>query len=227
MEDYKIIREKNNIYKIIFANPEIILIKSLTKTNIINGATVTDDFMTIKFKASNVKTFEEYKQTQLKINGSQKFKISTTTQLVESLTKQLTFLIESYSHTFIGYNTEDLIVIDENKFIFLGSSLMREIDMETGNILISHPFTSQDFFLSPELQIIKTIPSYVNFKTTYFSLACLIINCLDPENTKNQNTKSEEFTVFLSTLPIKDTRLFWFLSRCILANPKKRELLFI
>ena len=48
----------------------------------------------------------------------------------------------------------------------------------------------------------------------------LLISC--------ENDKKEEVTLkHLDTHPIKDTKLYWLLSRCLLEDPNKRSIIFI
>jgi hypothetical protein len=228
-DDYKIIEDhKNkNTYSIIFNSPEEILIKSLTKSKIITGATVLDDYSSIKFKATSIKTFKQFKQEQIEANGTKK-RLSTQTaaKILINLLAQLKYLQTHFSQTFIGYNEKDLIVIDETRFAFLAPELLYKIDRFKNAILISHPFLEANFFLSPELYSIKELPSYVNYKTTYFSLAYLIMNNLAPNST-SLNPGTNEIMSAVDELPICRTKLYWFLSRCLNPDPERREAIFI
>ena len=48
--------------------------------------------------------------------------------------------------------------------------------------LISYPFSKEDFYVSPELLNLNELPSYVDYKTGYFSLGCLILYALLSDN---------------------------------------------
>jgi len=220
-ENVKIIKDKNSsLFKIELLYSDAKLINSLIKTKIIQGATSTDDYCTLKFKASSVKPLKEFR----------KLTINETITLVANLSQQLKHLITQENRTVLGYAPENIIVIDEKKFAFLGSELFTKIE-DDNNILISYPFTTDDFYVSPELLNVKELPSYVHYKTAYFSLACLAIYVLLSESVfynEYLNDKNPETILkFLNLHPVKDTRLYWLLSRCLVEEVEKRSILFI
>jgi hypothetical protein len=219
-ENVKIIKDNNSLFRIELINSDAKLINSLIKTRIIQGGTATDDYRTLKFKASSVKSLKEFK----------KLTINETTTLVANLSQQLKYLITHEYHTVLGYAPENIIVIDEKKFAFLGSELFAKIE-DDNNILISYPFTTDEFYVSPELLNVKELPSYVHYKTAYFSLACLAIYVLLSEsvfyNEYLNNKNPETILKFLNLHPVKDTKLYWLLSRCLVEEAEKRSILFI
>jgi hypothetical protein len=228
--DYlKIIEEKNKIFKIIFEYPNAVLINSLIKTRIIQGGTSTDDYRILKFKADTVKSLSQFQEEKQKERGKKSLNTNEIASLVSNLSSQLELLL-SYSYTVIGYNPNYTIVINDKKFAFLGSELINRV--EDNMILISSPFTSKDFFLSPELSEIKELPSYIHFKTSFFSLGCLILHVLLSEDEfyneylKNEN-KTLDIEMLLNLHPIKNTKIYWLLSRCLIKEPKNRSILLI
>jgi hypothetical protein len=101
-------------------------------------------------------------------------------------------------------------------------------------IQISYPFSQNDFFISPELLKIKEIPSYIHYKTCYFSLGLFILYIL----TNNDEMYSEylkgyendryiKISEWLETVHIKNTKLYFVLSRCLNKIPENRKILFI
>jgi len=98
-------------------------------------------------------------------------------------------------------------------------------------IQISCPFTANDFYVSPELLNINKLPSYVHYKTSYFSLACLIIYSLSSNDKfykEYLNDKQPDRIIeILNNHPIKNTKMYWLLSRCLVEDPKNRSILFI
>ena len=206
------------------------LLNSLIKTRIIQGATATNDYKEIKFKAQSVKTFKIFKEEQKKVIGSDSLSINLAALMVSTLVMQLDYLISKESCTIIGYNEENIIVINDKKFAFLGSEYVTEID-ENEISQISYPFFTNDFFVSPEMLNINSLPSYIHYKTAYFSLACLIISTLSSNDDfykdylKHQ--QSEKILEHLNTHPIKETKLYWLLSRCLVREPKNRSILLI
>jgi hypothetical protein len=224
-DEYKIIYDTNKlIYRIEFQYPNPILINSILKTKLILGAIRDEDYKIIKFKANSVISLQQFQRE----NHNQK--TNTTTLLINSLTKQLQYLIRQENHTIIGYSLENTIVINGQKFIFLGTELLKEID-EKEEILISRPFTKNDFFITPELQKIKSLPSYIHYKTAYFSLGCLAL-CILMGNTEfyDEYLENQNPSLLINSLqshPSQNTKIYWLLSRCLLEEPKQRSILFI
>jgi len=219
-DEYKIIKH-NNTYRIDFDFPQEELINSLVKTRIINGAISTNHYKSIKFNASSVKRFDELKEC---------LSIEMVAYLLSSLSIQLDYLITSYSKTILGYKPNNIIIINNTKYIFLSGELIVDID-EDEQILISYPFNSKTFFNSPELLDIREIPSFVHYKISYFSLGCIIIYALllddefYVEYLKEKNCKI--ILNYLNNHPIKNTKIYWLLSRCLVEDPKKRSILLI
>jgi len=210
------------IFKIIFAYPSRALINSLIKTKIIQGGTATDDYKTLQFKANTVTTLIK--------NSKSTNKVPLATQMTSSLATQLNYLITVESRTIIGYAPDNIIIINGKKSAFIGSEWVAEIEGEL--FQLTYPFGPSDFFVSPELFQVKELPSYVHYKTAYFSLACLIARVLlgDEHEYYQEYLKSknpETILAYLTNHSINGTKLYWLLSRCLMDDPRKRSILFI
>ena len=221
----------NSTYIIEISAPNKALINSLVKTNIIQGASVTDDYKEIRFKVQSVKTLKTFIEEQIKIRGCEYLPINIVALMIRSLVMQLSYLISKESCTILGYSPENIVVINDKKFAFLGSEYVTEID-DNEITQISYPFFTNDFFVSPEMLNINKLPSYIHYKTAYFSLACLIISTLLSSNDefykdylKHQNP--EKIIEHLNSHPIKGTKLYWLLSRCLVKDSKNRSILLI
>ena len=115
------------------------------------------------------------------------------------------------------------------QFLFLNDHLMFEVD-DDGALIIDHalPVPSKAkakyAFMSPELRHLVKAPAplSVHFKTIYYSAAQLIIYfllnvvVLDPlpDNVEVLN-------------PIKSTKLYWFLLRCLNPVPDQRKYIYL
>jgi serine/threonine protein kinase len=240
-ECLKIIQDKNNktMYKIEFNYPCPALIRSLTKTHIIQGGTITDDYTTLRFKALSVKTFPQFMEEQSKVRGSPILSINLAANMLSSLTAQLSHLITKESKTIIGYAPENIIVINDETSAFLDSELIAEIDPVGKEMAtISCPFKVTDFFASPEILKIKELPSQIHYKTSYFSLGCLLLYALtggsfaltggdDFYKKYLKELKCSKIHEYLNQLHFKNTTFYWLLSRCLVEEPEKRSILFI
>jgi serine/threonine protein kinase len=149
--------------------------------------------------------------------------------MISNLSAQLSYLISKESQTIIGYSPENIIVLDGETFAFLDSELVAEIDPVGKEMAtISCPFNVTDFFASPELLKITELPSYVHYKTSYFSLGCLLLYALTEckEDFYKEYFKDKSYEC-LTKLHFKNTKLYWLLSRCLVEEPEKRSILFI
>lgn len=234
--DYlNIIEENGNIFKINFLYESSLLINSLLKTKIIQGGTSSNNYKMLKFKAKSVKTFREFRSEENIKNGSLKINVNTIATILSNLVCQLSYLIRMGNQIFIGYDLNDLIVINNNRFIFLGCEYLSDI-CENGMTLISFPFSRNGFFVSPELLEIKEIPSYTHYKTCYFSLGLFILYILTNNDEmyndylnicKDEKERCTKVKEWLNTIHIKDTKLYFLLSRCLIDNPRSRNIFFI
>jgi hypothetical protein len=222
--DFSILQDKQtrHLYTIEFAshtndNNTQLLLESIIKPKILLGTTITNDYKTIQIKATSIKTLSQYKKLLKKKH--QQYNYEIILKMLIDLTRQLEYLIKK-KVTFIGYHAENIIIIDDNKFFYLSDEHLYNINKET--ITITSPFSKDDFVLSPELTKITEIPSKVHYKTSYYSLACLIISNFISEEDESENTLNT-----LNTTHIKGTKLYYLLERCLVLQPNKRSILFI
>jgi len=223
------ISEEKKVFTIFFKHPNQLIIDSLIKTRIIQGAASSEDYKILKFKANKVETFNQYQNEQKKQKGSLKLTVNTAASMVSTLASQLNYLVAITSHTILGYAPKDILVINDNKFVFIGTESMTEI--EETNVLVSCPFLETDFFVSPELLKVKELPSYIHYKTAYFSFGCLIVYALlgdDEFYTEYlKNKEVDKIVEYLNNHTIKDTKLYWLISRCLVEDPEKRSILYL
>ena len=225
-KDLKIFKNSvNNIFKIEFKKSNPVLLLSLKK--FIKGSTCSDDYLLLTFKACSVEMLENDR------NKTEKPSVHMVANMVSTLAGQLSFLISEYYMTFLGFNTEKILVIDGSIFLCLDTELMYEIDEQ--NITIYTPFTSNDFFFSPQIKSATKLPLTVHYKTAYFSLGCLLLYVLLSYN----NAFYQEYLIsdslnmqkimnkYLTNHPIKDTKLYWLVERCLVEEPENRAILFI
>ena len=240
IDDVKIrVDDQTGIFRIDFTHPSPSLIRSLVKTKLIQGATSTSDYKTIQFKATSVKSFAQFQSDLKAATGASNLPISIAAHMTGCLTQQLKYLISTESRTILGYAAANVIVINDKKFAYLGSEFVSEIkpiDPDQDNNLdnrtqICYPFSPTDFFVSPELLRITELPSYVHYKTAYFSMACLIIYALlnntDFYTEYLQHRQADKIIAALHPHPINETKLYWLLSRCLLEDPERRSILLI
>lgn len=195
------------------------LFRSLTKTKILQTATILDNGMSLIMKAHSIKTLDDYTR--------EKLSYSLSLKMVYYLSKQLSYLIDYESKSFYTYDPKNILVIDNNFFLYLSLDHLK--DMKNDNIHIYHPIkyprrgkietsigssfedsNSVNYYLSPELTNVKTIPIIIHYKTIFYSLGLLLIDFLSS-----------------SINSIKDTKLYYFIKRCLKHSPSERYLLYI
>jgi len=210
-----------HVYSIYFETSNPILIHSLIKTHILRGATYSDDYTSIRFTAYSVQKFNDTLKTNMPTQ-----KVAT---MVATLGAQLKYIEDEYCHTFLGFNTENIIVIDD-KYVFLDVEMLVEIDDKNNTTMIYSVDGLGDTFLSPELKNIRGFPIKVHYKVAYFSLGCLLCYALLGDHTfykEYLSSESNSIIHFLDVHPIKDTKLYWLLERCLIEEPEKRSIIFI
>lgn len=231
-DEFHIWRDKKcSIFKIEFKNNAYKIINSLIKTRIISGASTDDSYKIIKFKAESVKSLKEFLEYSMGKHGKIGLIVPDIAKMIRSMSLQLSYLLENEFSTIIGYNPENIIVINDEKFAFLGSELVAKLDEDTEHAMISCPFITSDFFVSPELLNIREIPAYVHYKTSYFSLACLILFGIsgDDEFYRDFLThkQPEKILDILNNHPIKSTKIYWLLSRCLVEEVNNRSIILL
>lgn len=234
INDYYSITKEKQLYTIEFKYPAYEIINSLIKTRIIRDGITDDSHTIIKFKATSVKTLEQHQANHKNKYGKSNFRANELAHVIQSLTIQLDYILTYENSTILGYNPKDIIVIDNEKFACIGSELVAKIDFVRNEMaMISSPYSSSDFFFSPEMLIIKELPSYIHFKTTYFSLGCLLIYTLEGndefyKNYLNDTTQwLEKLLEPLTNHSIKNTKLYWIILRCLKEEPTERSLIYI
>jgi hypothetical protein len=227
--DFKILQNERNpsIFFIIFFKNSKALINSITKTKILLGTTIYNNFTSFSFKATSVKTFKQYQEYLKTKNGSINMPYNEILKMIYNLTTQLKYVIENENMSFIGYNPENIIVFDNNKFAYISSEHLFKVN--NGFINITYPFTKTDFFMSPEILSIKELPHNICYKSSYYSLGGLIIYSLIPNNEFNNDNEHDVNNIekIMDSLSIKGTKLFGLLKRCFLKEPIKRSIIFI
>lgn len=213
--DFDIYQDKNKstIFTIISKkhnnNNKIQLFNSIANSEIINSSTILNDeynHSKLIIKASSIQTFKNFKEKQTKISGSNKLSQKVILSLIYSLSKQIFFLLNNESTCFYKIDIDNILVIDNSKFIYLSCEDLK--DVKEKNIYIYAPISKNNGFLSPELLDTSSIPIIISYKTIFYSLGLLILDNI---------TKEMQI----------ETKLYYFLERCLRRQPNERYLLYI
>jgi len=111
------------------------------------------------------------------------------------------------------------------QFLFLNDRLIFELD-EDGTLIVDHALTKpKHAFMSPELSEwlqAQQSQAQLNFKTVYYSVAQLVIYFL-----LNVDRIPHDADDIAYLNPIKSTKLYWFLLRCLNPVPAQRKYIYI
>ena len=141
--------------------------------------------------------------------------------MIHYLSKQIAYL-ETNLLAFIGYNLEDILVINDDTFLIANTSRLLKIESSTNYINIYSPI-GKPYFSSPELNELTKLPSKIDYRANYYSLGALILFC--STNIYIFAELKEDDRDILK--PIHYTKIYWFLRRCFHETCNKRILLFI
>jgi hypothetical protein len=178
----------------------------------LNSSHYDEELETIFFSAESILTFKEYILSRP----------SNYIKMIDDLTKQINYL-HKIDYGFYGFDVNDVLIIDNN-FIFCSAEYLLPLDQDA--IIFDSPI-KMPYFSSPELFKLTNLPAEVNYKCIYYSLGVLVVLCVLNKYllVGNEIKTAEEIDVILT--PIKGTKIYWFIKRCIHEDILKRTLLFI
>jgi len=193
---------------------------------------------TTSFEARDVMTLKEYLQR----SSNHATELYATLCLLRDLGRQMQALL-SGGHGIACFSVDDVVIITHREsdafthsapestlgpnpqFLFLNDRLIFEVDENDGTLLIDRALNAnaKDAFVSPELAAAEQEQEqpHVHFKTAYHSAAQLLIYFLLGPKSKNESDPS------LNLNPIKGTKLYWFLLRCLNRVPSERNYVYV
>jgi len=202
---------------------------------------------TASFEARTVMPLKEYLQ---RCNHATELYVALC--LLRDLGRQMQALL-SGGHGIACFSVDDVVIIahresdafthsdpestlgPDPQFLFLNDRLIFEVDESDGTLLIDRALnatatanaTAKNAFVSPELA--EEPLTRVHFKTAYHSAAQLLIYFLLGPSFKQgiiRDSMSLNGTS-LNLNPIKGTKLYWFLLRCLNRVPSERSYVYV
>jgi len=137
-------------------------------------------------------------------------------KLIYDLTNQILYL-KKLGYSFYGFDLNDILVVDE---LFMFCSTQYVLPLVNESIIFYSPI-KQAYFSNPELYNLTTLPSEISYKCCYYSLGTLVIYCL----LNAYINRSEQIEKVIE--PLYNTKIYWFIKRCLDSDINKRELLLI
>jgi hypothetical protein len=222
MRNFSIIQNNElSVYTISFSTRSEDIIKSIIHTNQLPDASVTNDYKSIIFKASSVKSFDTYCAKNFETRGVSKIRYNEMLSMIRGLSKQLYYLIHIRQKCFLLYTLENLLVIDDVKFVYVSNDHLLTIDPSSETLLLTFPLPKTVGFLSPEILSANIIPCKINYKTIYYSLGLLVLYGLTGLN------ETDSVDAIIKELNGLGSKIFGFVKRCLDKDLNSRCLLFI
>ena len=233
--------------------------KSLLDSKILTGSSINSSYSAISFYASSVVKLKDWLLACGSGGsggscGANRMSYNSAIHLIYSLSKQQKYL-ENNKLGFVCFNVDDIVVIDDSKFICVNPSLCEEIfrtpSASSGVMTLCRPFNRAHCFCSPELLRMDSLPASVHYKTSYYSLGLLAVFCLFGYDGRtpsaasgnygvqsltfdtlrsvygSQHCSSDLQQVYVSLQPILHTKLYFYLLRCLSLHAENRHLFFV
>ena len=223
--NYKLSKQKirKNYYNgnIEFITTQKKLINSFIKSELLNNAIAEDNYKNVYFKCSSMCLLQDIYEHLKPIN---------IYKMIYDISSQMRYLLEDENSVFIGFNPRHILVVNEDTYLYINGEYLEKID-DQENIEIKYPPKIEDYILAPELYEIIELPCKINYKCSYYSVGVLylyIFKIIETMDTQPVNTNDiEEITQLLKTLSISNTKIFYFLQRCLQKNPVNRQIIFV
>lgn len=189
-----------------------------TIINMLKNAYYDNETETIIFTAENIKPLKNI----LFNKNDNKMGLNQCIKMIDELTKQISYL-KTINYGFYGFDINDILVIDG---IFLFCNTQYLFPLYKDNFLFIEPL-SQPYFSSPEIIKLTILPTEINNKCSYYSLGVLVVFCLLNNYLLVSNELKTPKEIENIMKPIFNTKIYWFLKRCLEPNLEKRVLLLI
>ena len=125
--------------------------------------------------------------------------------------------LEQKEKAILSFSLDDITVIDENIFFFVNTGKI--LPILNNEITLKMPISMKQSFLTPDVDW-KHLPIKAHFNTGIYSFALLVIYATTKIN--YQKKINDDFFN-----PIYQTKLYYFLLRCLNDNPEERQFLYI
>lgn len=213
MPEFKLVKISEFTYSLkIYDEHALVLYQSIKK--VMKSIHYDEEKSIIFFSAENAITFKEY------LSEHRTYK--KCIKMIDDLTKQMIYL-KKIGYGFYGFDINDILTID-NTFIFCSTKHLLPITED--KIIFYFPIKTP-CFSSPEIIKLTSLPSEITYKCSFYSLGALVVFYLLNNYllVGNEIKSVEEIENIL--LPIYNTKIYWFIKRCLEENMHNRVLLLI
>jgi hypothetical protein len=217
---FKIIDNKFIDNKFIDKNNEIANNKIMYKSilNIIPSAQLDSFTNSLFISCEKIISLKKY----LFSLSNKRLTYETCIKLIDDISKQLTYLYK-YDYGCYGFDVNDILKID-NYFIIGSSKYLCPI---TDDMFYFYYPIEMPYFSSPELIQLTVLPFEIDYKCSFYSLGVLVVYSLLNVYLLVGNEIMTTNDINKVLLPLKNTKIYWFIIRCLDENVNKRTLLLI
>lgn len=216
---------------IYFSNPQETFCRALLAAKTMDSIVVSPDFTTLSFSIRNG-SFRPFprvancSQSQAARHGPDVapiFSYSACVRMIAALGRQISSM-EQLHHTFAWLDCRDMYLVN-NTCVYLGIDSMCALnthtqDAEHFTLSSMIPPPQPSLFLAPEIRGAERLPSRFSRTAVYHSLGSFANYCLSGDN-------EDTFVSTSFGRSIVDTKLYWFVLRCMHTMPDKRLMLFV
>ena len=220
MKHYELTNINDYTYQLtIYGNNDNIIPLYKVIKKIIKSAHYDSESNSLFFSAENVLSFKEH----LLLHNKTQRSYRTCIKMIDDLTRQMLNL-KQLGYSFYGFDIQDVLTIDNN-FIFCSTEHVLPLTEEDTLLFYIPPH--RPYFTNPELNQLTSLPSEINYKCSYYSLGVLIVFYLLNNYllVANEIKTQEEVDIVLK--PIYNTKVYWFIKRCLADNVDERVMLLI
>lgn len=149
----------------------------------------------------------------------------TCVKFLDDLTKQILYL-KQLGMAFYGFDIDDILVVYDT-FIFCSTQHLLPLETNNKTNIVLTTIIKMPYFSNPELYKLTSLPEEINYKSCYYSLGVLIVFSLLNNYllVGNEIKTSEEIDKIIQ--PLYNTKIYWFIKRCLEPDVHKRKLLLI
>lgn len=225
---YRLSRYKYDLRFLTESNTNIVLLRSILESNLIEGALSNERFTSLQFFAHSVVPLSEYIQREKTLT------YQNTISIIWHLYRQQ-IIMEQHGYGFSCLRNQDVMVIDGHIFVSIHPKWIFQIK----NTKMKIPFPlPNDAYLSNEILVANRPPYDISSNTFYYSLGCMALFSLVGKHMNNESMHLLTSSVIdadtgilkeLRTLlePIHQSKLYWCILRLLQIDPLKRQLLFV
>lgn len=187
-----------------------------TIKKMIKSAFYDNDTDSMYFLAENVTTLKKY----ILENGIMNLK--KCINMIDDLTKQMSYL-KNMNYGFYGFDITDILLVDD---LFLLCNTQYLLPIIEDNFTFIEPINTP-YFSSPEIITLTNLPSTINAKCINYSLGVLVVFCLLNKYLLVGNELKSKQEIENTLSPIANTKIYWFIKRCLEEKIDERILLLI